>query len=264
MPQEHDTIAFWLDVAGRYDVLPQDQVLLLARQIQKYPVGSKRRQRAIDKLVKHNLKLIPRVARKVMKNKYGKAYGTEHTLDALQCGVIGLHRAAELYDPEKGYAFSTYATPWIFQAIQRDLYNNASMIRIPETTIREYYGVLRNCKSKEELAAIDPKKMARYMDAEQAFRIRSLNFSSNFDGEECEEQVSYQDGKGACVVRDEMADLVALSDTSFLSKKLLLDYYEGGMSITQISKSLNMCRNRVSNLINECTESIRENLAVVK
>jgi len=57
MSADCDTVKFWLDAAGRYPVLRPDQVLALAHQVQSNPPESKRRQRAVQKLVRHNLKL---------------------------------------------------------------------------------------------------------------------------------------------------------------------------------------------------------------
>lgn len=52
-------------------------------------------------------------------------------IDLVQEGCLGLIRAADLYDPDRGYAFSTYATHWVRQAVQRGVYNHGRVVRIP-------------------------------------------------------------------------------------------------------------------------------------
>ena len=59
--------------------------------------------------------------------------------DYLQQGYFGLRRAAEKFDPERGYTFSTYAAAWIRQALGRYHVENISMVRVPESSAREIF-----------------------------------------------------------------------------------------------------------------------------
>jgi RNA polymerase primary sigma factor len=80
--------------------------------------------RAKDRLVEANMRLVINIA----KNYHNPLVPFE---DLVQEGAIGLMTAAERFDPEKGYRFSTYATHWIRQAISRAIDNKAKAIRIP-------------------------------------------------------------------------------------------------------------------------------------
>jgi RNA polymerase primary sigma factor len=80
--------------------------------------------RARSKLIERNLRLVIPVAKKYRGK--GLPFG-----DLIQEGNIGLMRAADKFDPEKGFRFSTYATWWIRQAVQRAVANKGRTIRVP-------------------------------------------------------------------------------------------------------------------------------------
>ncbi|HYQ85332.1 MAG TPA: RNA polymerase sigma factor RpoD/SigA, partial [Rubrobacter sp.] len=80
---------------------------------------------ARSELIEKNLRLVIPVAKKY--RGMGLPFG-----DLIQEGNIGLMRAADKFDPEKGFRFSTYATWWIRQAVQRAVANKGRTIRVPE------------------------------------------------------------------------------------------------------------------------------------
>ncbi|MFZ9315670.1 MAG: sigma-70 family RNA polymerase sigma factor [Candidatus Nanopelagicaceae bacterium] len=262
MSSDCDTVKFWLDSAGRYPVLDTEQVLMLARQIQSNPPESMVYQRALKKLVRHNLKLIPNIAKRAMRNKHGKNYGGTYTEDVFQCGVIGLVRAAQKFDPTRGYAFSTYAIPWIFQAMQRDLYNNTSSIRVPENTIREYYSVFRNSNKHGEFTA---NQVHRYHDCILAIGVKSLDsFSSSTSDDEANLHDCISIGSGEeNVAKDTIRDLLSKSKCSELTKIMMLEYYEENLTYNQIASRHNVTRERATKMINNCLKDLRRRLSAV-
>lgn len=137
MSREPDVVSHWLVNAARYPLLPKEEALRLGKIIQDPKSSEPRRKRAIEKLVVHNLRLVPNVARKFCRLQRAYSYRDAHMIDLLQMGVFGLKRAAEKYDPSRGYAFSTYAIPWIRQSINRYALANISPIRVPESTLRD-------------------------------------------------------------------------------------------------------------------------------
>lgn len=77
-------------------------------------------------------------------------------MDVIQAGMIGLNRAVELFDWRQGFKFSTYATNWIYQAIQRELDNHGRLIRIPVHRLNEYRKVRRCTEELEGTLGREP------------------------------------------------------------------------------------------------------------
>ncbi len=113
-----DAMSLFLQEVRRHPLLTRAEEVELAKRIERGDLEAKGR------LVNSNLRLVISNARKY--------HGHElPLLDLIQEGILGLIRAAEKFDWRKGYKFSTYATFWIRQAIQRALDNRARTIRIP-------------------------------------------------------------------------------------------------------------------------------------
>ena len=113
-----DSLQLFLNEAGRYALLTAAQEVELAKRIEEGDKDAK------DLLVNSNLRLVVSIAKKY------QGHGLS-LLDLIQEGIIGLIRAAEKFDWRKGFKFSTYATWWIRQAVQRGVANKARTIRIP-------------------------------------------------------------------------------------------------------------------------------------
>jgi RNA polymerase primary sigma factor len=116
---EVDAMSLFLQEAARYPLLRPAEELELARRIEQGDL------RAKEKLITHNLRLVVSIAK-----RYQSA-GDLTLLDLIQEGMLGLIRAAEKFDWRKGFRFSTYATLWIRQAIQRGLADHGRTIRLP-------------------------------------------------------------------------------------------------------------------------------------
>jgi len=113
-----DALQLFLNEAGRYPLLTAAEEVELAKRIER---GDKE---AKDRMVNSNLRLVVSIAKKY------QGHGLS-LLDLIQEGIIGLIRAAEKFDHRKGFKFSTYATWWIRQAVQRGVANKSRTIRIP-------------------------------------------------------------------------------------------------------------------------------------
>lgn len=132
-----DQVSFWLNSAGRYPLLDDEQLILLCKKRNSLKVNSKAYYETINKIALHNLRLVVNTAKSM--GRKGRTYSLSgpNAADMLQHGFLGLRRAAEKYDIARGYKFSTYALPWIRQGIQRWASSTASIVYVPEGTIRE-------------------------------------------------------------------------------------------------------------------------------
>jgi RNA polymerase primary sigma factor len=128
--------SWFLDQAGRHQLLTPEQELTLGRQVQAWltdpqpsPATIRCGRRARDQMVACNLRMVVTIA-----NQYrvhvGAAIGME---DLIQGGNEGLLRAVEKFDPTRGYRFSTYAYWWIRQSVVKALADNGRTIRMPLT-----------------------------------------------------------------------------------------------------------------------------------
>jgi RNA polymerase primary sigma factor len=113
-----DALQLFLNEAGRYKLLTAEEEVELAKRIERGDKAAK------DLMINSNLRLVVSIAKRY------QGHGLS-LLDLIQEGIIGLIRAVEKFDYRKGFKFSTYATWWIRQAVQRGVANKSRTIRIP-------------------------------------------------------------------------------------------------------------------------------------
>jgi RNA polymerase primary sigma factor len=168
-----DALQLFLNEAGRYKLLTADEEVVLAKRIED---GDKR---AKDLMINSNLRLVVSIAKRY------QGHGLS-LLDLIQEGIIGLIRAVEKFDWRRGYKFSTYATWWIRQAVQRGVANKSRTIRIPvhilerETKIsraeRELLVELDRQPTDEELATRTSLPVKQVREVRKAARaVTSLD-----------------------------------------------------------------------------------------
>ena len=113
-----DALQLFLRDVRRHPLLSAGEEVELAKRIERGDLEAK------ERMVNSNLRLVVSLAKKYQGHELS-------LLDLIQEGILGLIRAAEKFDWRKGYKFSTYATFWIRQAIQRGIANQGRTIRIP-------------------------------------------------------------------------------------------------------------------------------------
>src|SRR5438270_10447336 len=114
-----ETLDLFMARAGRYRLLTPDEEIDLSKRIERGDLAAK------ERMINANLRLVVSIARKY------QGVGELCLLDLIQEGIIGLIRAVEKFDWRKGFRFSTYATLWIRQALQRGLADRGRTIRLP-------------------------------------------------------------------------------------------------------------------------------------
>jgi RNA polymerase primary sigma factor len=168
-----DALQLFLNEIRRYPLLTALEEVELAKRIEQGDLEAK------ERMINSNLRLVVSIAKKYQGQELS-------LLDLIQEGIFGLIRAAEKFDWRKGYKFSTYATFWVRQAIQRGLANKARTIRIPvhigqrERKIarveRELQAELGREPGDEEIAAAAELPLSQVQEVREAARtVTSLD-----------------------------------------------------------------------------------------
>jgi RNA polymerase primary sigma factor len=144
-----DSLQLFLADIGRHKLLTAAEEVMLAKAIERGDLTAKRR------MIESNLRLVVSIA------KGYRGLGVPF-LDLIQEGTLGLNRAVEKFDWRRGYKFSTYATWWIRQSVQRAVANHARTIRVPVHVVERQQKLSRAARrlevelgreaTKEELA----------------------------------------------------------------------------------------------------------------
>ena len=260
-----DSLQLFLNEVGRYPLLTAAQEVALAKRIER---GD---EQAKEVLVNSNLRLVVSIAKRYQ--GHGLAL-----LDLIQEGIIGLIRAAEKFDWRKGFKFSTYATWWIRQAVQRGVANKARTIRIPvhvaerEQRIgraeRELVGTLGRQPTDAELAERAKLPLKQVREVRQAARaVASLDRPVGED-----ESASFGDLlASADATPEEQVDIdlteralhAAVADLPPREQEILrlrfgLDGAEEPKSLEEIGRILGVTRERVRQLEGEALRRLAE------
>src|SRR3954451_10273956 len=127
-----DALQAFLNRIGQYRLLRPAEELELSRRIEQGDLAAK------DRMICANLRLVVSLA-----SKYAPSAQTVPFVDLVQEGMLGLIRAVEKFDWRRGHRFSTYATWWIRQAVERARDGKGDTIRLPVNVVRKQRRVVR-------------------------------------------------------------------------------------------------------------------------
>ena len=126
----HDVTRLYLNEIGVSRLLTAEEEISIARRIQAGDHAARQR------MIESNLRLVVKIARRYLNRGLP-------LLDLIEEGNLGLIHAVKKFDPERGFRFSTYATWWIRQTIERAIMNQARMVRLPIHVIKDINCCLR-------------------------------------------------------------------------------------------------------------------------
>jgi RNA polymerase primary sigma factor len=259
-------LAKYFGQIGRGRLLTHEEEIDLGRRVRE---GDKT---ARAKLIEKNLRLVIPVAKKY--RGMGLPFG-----DLIQEGNIGLMRAADKFDPEKGFRFSTYATWWIRQAVQRAVADKGRTIRVPvhmgekikkmARTYNELSAQLQREPTDEEVAEKLGWDVERVKDVKSAIPdATSLNqpLTSNEGSSELGDFVEDERESGADgeVVRElETRRLLEyVAQLPERQRRVLVRRYgldgEKSSTLADLSEELEISRERVRQLQREAEQALRD------
>jgi RNA polymerase nonessential primary-like sigma factor len=142
-PKNLDATQLYLGEIGFSPLLSAEEEVYFSRRSLKGDQAARKR------MIVSNLRLVVKIARRY--NNRGLAL-----LDLIEEGNLGLIRAVEKFDPERGFRFSTYATWWIRQTIERALMNQTRTIRLPIHVVKELNVYLRAARELSQKLDHEP------------------------------------------------------------------------------------------------------------
>ncbi len=262
-PASTDSLALFLNEIGRYPLLTAADEVALAKRVERGDAAAK------ERMINSNLRLVVHVAKRY--RGHGVPFG-----DLIQDGVIGLNRAVEKFDYRKGFKFSTYATWWIRQAVQRSIAGQSRTIRVPTHVHERRQTLQRHARrlepelgrpaTHEELAKASGIALKHVEEALSVAEARaSLNAPIGEDDGElgdlfADESVDRpdelaEDALRRRAVRDALAELPE-RERRILELRFGVD--GDPQSLEAIGRELHLTRERVRQLEAQALESLTE------
>ena len=261
-----DATQLYLKEIGFADLLTADEEKHFARLAQSGDAASRRR------MIESNLRLVVKIARRYLHR--GLAL-----IDLIEEGNLGLIHAVGKFDPDRGFRFSTYATWWIRQTMERAIMNQTRTIRLPIHIVKELNGYLRAARelaqkldhepTAEEIAALADKpvedvrrmmKLNERVDSIDAIRTpqdRTM-LETVADENACDPAFSLQNADLASKL-DAMISTLSEKHAEVLARRFGLRGYETG-TLEEVGKEIGVTRERVRQIQMEALSRLRQSL----
>lgn len=261
---DEDQLSSWMNNAGRYPILSNEETLEIARRINDCKPGTSEHAKLVNKLTVHNLRLVIKFVNSFMKKSSTKSFGCPETVDYLQVGAIGLRRGVELYDPYSGFKLSTYAYPWIRSFVSRYNRKNVSLFHIPENAVSDSwkfqkYGFL----CKKDGTKKDEKVCAELVNnVRAAMSVVSLETPTEMNSGDCVPLSSLIESNYSTIeygkFSPEFEDIIESCNLSDMQVEILRSIYLEGLDIAKVSRMHGIDKNKVSILKESAIRSLRK------
>lgn len=265
-----DVTRLYLKEIGHVSLLSREEELTLSRAVQKGDAPARGR------MIESNLRLVVKIAHSYRSRCTGMTL-----MDLIEEGNIGLIRAVEKFDPERGYRFSTYATWWIRQGIDRALANQSRVVRLPVHALKRLQSHRRAARALEQQAGHEPgvRELAAYLnhplaEVEKALGVRSVSVSidvpSSSEASWSPGDTIADDSERGPLLRVQVEQISTLLDEWFscLDEKehAVIEQRFGlhdtlPMTLDQVGKKLGLTRERIRQIQSSALRRLREMLA---
>jgi RNA polymerase primary sigma factor len=263
---EIDSLQLFLAEVGRHRLLTASEEVVLAKRIERGDLRAKRL------MVESNLRLVVAIA------KGYRGLGVPF-LDLIQEGSLGLSRAVEKFDWRRGFKFSTYATWWIRQSVQRAVANQSSTIRVPVHVVERQQKLSRAAArleielgreaTKDELAEATALPLQHVEEALGAARASvSLNVAVGADDGELGELLAdreaadpLEEAEESLRNHDLRRALSALPERERRVLELRFGFDGEPLTLEAIGRELDLTRERVRQLANAALRRVENALA---
>ncbi len=267
----NDSIRLYLSEIGRIPLLQGKEEIDLARRIKKGDQSAK------SKLAESNLRLVVSIAKKYI----GRGLSF---LDLIQEGNIGLFRAVEKFDPDRGFKFSTYATWWIRQAITRAIADQARTIRIPVHMVetinklthaqRRLVQELGREPAVEELAAemgMDVKKVKHILKISQDIVSLEAPVGTEEDSKlgdfiEDDDAILPQEATNRVLIKENIHEMLQyLSPRERKIIEMRFGLKDGvGHTLEEVGQEFNVTRERIRQIEAKVLQKLKEHPTSIK
>ena len=264
LPLTDDLVRMYLREIGKMCLLDPKTELELARNTQ---LGD---EKAKQELVRHNLRLVVSIAKKYLNR--GMSF-----LDLIQEGNLGLMKAVEKFDPERGFKFSTYATWWIRQGITRSLSDKSRTIRLPvhmveliskvKKAIKKLNDKSRNTPTEEDIARELQMDVNRVKEVMQIMEVPiSLHSPVNSDEGDLEDIITDEHNLSPEVMTNGMLlgksinnalKCLTLKEAAVIRLRFGLDCGEE-RTLEEVGKILGVTRERIRQLEFRALKKLRQ------
>jgi RNA polymerase nonessential primary-like sigma factor len=256
----------YLDEIGISPLLTADEEKMYARRAQRGDESARQR------MIESNLRLVVKIARRYINR--GLPF-----LDLVEEGNLGLIHAVKKFDPDRGFRFSTYATWWIRQTIERGIMNQSRTVRLPIHIIKDINSCLRGVRrlrqdldrppSMQELADHldrDIAEVERLMGLHERVTLRASGQDNEGEGPVDRLRAKRSGEPSRCAQRDDVNDIVdhwvcELSEKQreVVERRFGLHGYRRA-TLEQIGDEIGVTRERVRQIQLEALKNLREML----
>lgn len=264
--QKSQSISKYLEEIAKINLLSADEEIDLALKIQS---GD---ESALEKLVKANLRFVVSVAKQYQNQ------GLTLT-DLISEGNLGLFKAAQRFDPSKGFKFISYAVWWIRQSIMQAISEQSRMVRLPLNRISTIKKIVKTNNSLEQgyERSINIKELAKELDMNETDVLYALEISGNtvsldaeiFEGNENKNNLldflpnDLQYGPDSLLMKDSLKNEMRKALTSLTEKEaVIIQYYfgidrENSLTLEEIGEILGLTRERIRQIKEKALRKLR-------